>query len=44
MQNADRRLTSMGTATRQRIVEGVATLIRDRGTGDVGDEGSGSGH
>ncbi|HEY4463742.1 MAG TPA: TetR/AcrR family transcriptional regulator, partial [Streptosporangiaceae bacterium] len=33
--NADRVLTSKGTATRQRIVEGAAALIRDRGAANV---------
>jgi AcrR family transcriptional regulator len=35
MPNADRVLTSKGTATRQRIVEGAAALIRDRGAANV---------
>jgi AcrR family transcriptional regulator len=33
--NVDRVLTSKGTATRQRIVEGAAALIRDRGAANV---------
>ena len=35
MPNVDRVLTSKGTATRQRIVEGAAALIRDRGAANV---------
>ena len=31
----ERMLTSKGTATRQRIVEGAATLIRDQGAANV---------
>jgi AcrR family transcriptional regulator len=35
MENIDRALTAKGTATRQRIVEGAVTLIRDRGAANV---------
>jgi AcrR family transcriptional regulator len=35
VQNVNRALTAKGTATRQRIVEGAAALIRDQGAANV---------